>query len=342
MDRRKFMGLLGGAHLVSIERARADHKVISADPLEVVSILNSLEERYTPIADFYVRNHYRSPSVPAENTLTIEGEVEKPQRLALVDLSRVEKRGFGAVLECAGNPVSTAGLVSNGLWEGFALSDILAMARPSGSAAYLHLFGRDGYSRSVPLERAGQDALLVTSLNGQPLVRNLGAPWRILFPRWYGMDSVKWLERIVVATAPLPPKENSYLEMRNKGPGQIDVQPLPRLQVKSVIVEPAEGSVVERGRLRIRGLAWTGEGTISKVEASGDGGNQWRDAQADRAAGYEWVRWESFVQLDRRGPVELASRATDSGNHTQPDKKDPARLDGYTSNWYHRVKCVVV
>jgi len=111
------MGLLGGAQLVSIGRARADHKVISADPLEVVSILNSRVERYTPIADFYVRNHYRSPSAPAENFLTIEGEVEKPRRLALADLSRVEKRGFGAVLECAGNPVSTAGLVSNGLWE---------------------------------------------------------------------------------------------------------------------------------------------------------------------------------------------------------------------------------
>jgi len=46
--------------------------------------------------------------------------------------------------------------------------------------------------------------------------------------------------------------------------------------------------------------------------------------------------------LTQRGAVELVARAKDTKGMTQPPERDSTRLDGYTNNWYHRVRCVVV
>ena len=125
--------------------------------------------------------------------LQVEGEVEQPRRLAPADLAPLLERELGAVLECAGNGVGPRGLVSNGSWAGWPLPAVLSLARPTRATAHLHLCGGDGYARSVPMERALEGGLLVTRLNQRPLTRQHGAPWRALFPGWYGMDSVKWL-----------------------------------------------------------------------------------------------------------------------------------------------------
>jgi DMSO/TMAO reductase YedYZ molybdopterin-dependent catalytic subunit len=233
-------------------------------------------------------------------------------------------------------------LVSNGAWSGWALKDILMMARPTGAAAHLHLIGRDGYKRSVPLERALADGILATHLNSRPLTIRHGAPWRALLPGWYGMDSVKWLERIVVAAAPLPPEGGTYQQSRQTPSGELDRQPLPRVQVKSVIVDPRQGTVLRRGKVGIRGLAWTGAGRIDSVEVSADAGSTWQAAMLESGADLEWVAWKASWELTQPGPAEFVARAKDSQGQVQPADRDPARLDGYTNNWYHRVRCVVV
>jgi DMSO/TMAO reductase YedYZ molybdopterin-dependent catalytic subunit len=278
----------------------------------------------------------------AAGTLKVEGEVEKPREFASTDLAGLGERKLGAVLECAGNRVGSSGLVSNGAWSGWALKDILMMARPTGVAAHLHLFGRDGYKRTVPLERALADGILATHLNSRPLTLRHGAPWRALLPGWYGMDSVKWLERIVVAAAPLPPEGGTYQQSRQTPTGEVDRQPLPRVQVKSVIVDPRQGTVLRRGKVQIRGLAWTGAGRIDSVEVSADAGNTWQAAALDSGADLEWVAWKASWELTQPGPAEFVARAKDSRGQVQPTDRDPARLDGYTNNWYHRVRCVVV
>lgn len=341
MDRRAFIVLAAGL-AGSAKALRADHHVISSDPLEVESDLASLAGRYTTLEDFYVRNHYRAPEPAGTPVLTIEGEVAKPCRLETSDLNRLASRELGAVLECAGNPVGTRVLASNGDWSGWSFADTLGLAQPAKTASYVHLFGRDGYARSVDLERAMSDGMLATTLNGRPLGRNHGTPWRALFPGWYGMDSVKWLERIVVSTDPLPPVGTAYLEARKADNGQVALQPLPRMQVKSVIVSPVSGSVVNRGKIEVRGLAWTGEGTISGIEVSPDGGVHWNAAFRDAGGRYEWTPWRCLVDLTKAGAVELTCRATDSRGRTQPENREAARLDGYANNWYHRVRCVVV
>ncbi len=341
MRRRDFMTLVGGSFLISSTRLGAEHHVVSADPLVVDFDLNSLQDRCTPVEDFYVRNHHDVPSGTGTPRLRLDGEVEKPLELTRDDIAHLPQRELGAVLECAGNGMGVAGLVSNGLWSGCSLWDVLFLARPTPAGTYLHLLGRDGYQRSVPLERARSSAMLVTHLNGRALMRNHGAPWRALFPGWYGMDSVKWLERIVISKTPLPPIGDAYLELTRGATGEAERHALPRLQVKSVIVDPLDGAVLRQGKTDIRGLAWSGEGGISSVEVSVDRGKSWHRAHFDQTTGFEWTIWNATLDLGQRGVVEFVCRATDDRGFVQPAQRDPKRLDGYANNWYHRVKCVV-
>jgi len=341
LDRRYFMALLSSALLLP-RVLEAEHHVISVDPLEVEFDLSSLQGRYTSVEDFYIRNHFAAPSSARSSTLKIDGEVKRPCELTSADLAALREREFGAVLECAGNPVGSTGLVSNGAFSGWPLRGVLELARPTAKAEHIHFLGGDGYQRSVPLDRALADGVLVTRLNSRPLTRQHGAPWRVVFPGWYGMDSVKWLERIVAAREPLPPEGGIYQQTRQTPSGELEREPLPRLQVKSVIVDPLPGTVLKRGRVEVRGLAWSGTGGIVSVEVSADAGADWRLATLDSATDFEWTIWKASLELTQRGVVEVVARAKDAKGMIQPPERDSTRLDGYTNNWYHRVRCVVV
>src|SRR5215472_13454181 len=182
MRRREFILSTAGALLAEAGKLRADHHVLSADPLVVASDLTTLQGRYTTVEDFYVRNHFGAPVAPTSSVLSLEGELEQPQQFQSKDLESLSQTELGVVLECAGDPVTTTSLVSDGVWRGWSLGDIISKAHPKPSGTHLHLFGRDGFSRSVPKDRAMETGLLVTTLNGRPLTRNHGAPWRALFP----------------------------------------------------------------------------------------------------------------------------------------------------------------
>jgi DMSO/TMAO reductase YedYZ molybdopterin-dependent catalytic subunit len=249
----------------------------------------------------------------------------------------------GAVLECAGNRTRLASLASDGVWLGRPLGDVLALAQPKPAGTFLHLFGQDGFVRSVPIERAMEEGFLVSRLNGHPLTRNHGAPWRALFPGWYGMDSVKWLQKLVVAQAPLPITDNTYLKITAQPEGGQQIEPLPRMQVKSVITAPADGAVVERGKVEVHGLAWSGFGKVSKVALSADDGASWQAATLDDAGSdHDWALWQIALPVDQHGPVNLVARATDVNGNTQPATRDPRRLDGYAYNVCHHVRCIVI
>jgi DMSO/TMAO reductase YedYZ molybdopterin-dependent catalytic subunit len=332
LSRRKFLAACAGAVLPG---AATDPLILESDPA-------LLKGRYTAPADFYVRNHHDIPRPPVRAVVRVEGDVAKPVQLTLADLSRLERREVGAVLECAGNAVSRSGLVSSGIWNGWSMKEVLALARPTGGAAFLHLFGRDGYARSVPMDRVDAGAMLATDLGAGRLDPVHGAPWRALFPGWYGMDSVKWLERVVVARAPLADNDKEYVEMRPAESVGVVRRPLPGILVKSVILSPREAGTVERGRVEIRGLAWCGDGAIAKVEVSIDQGTHWQEAELSRGGRYEWVLWRATMELNAPGAAEIVCRAADTRGRVQPEQRDPERLDGYGQNWYHRVRVLVV
>ena len=334
--------LAGAGALFAVRPARGDHHIDSADPLVMDFDLQTLQGRYTSIEDFYIRNHFAAPVETGEESLQIQGAVKKPLKLALADLSRLHPVTMGAVLECAGSGQGPRELVSNGLWQGWRLSDVVSVANPTAEGKFLHLYGADGFARSVPLEGALAIGMIATQLDHEPLRSNHGKPWRALFPGWYGMNSVKWLERIEVSSQPLPPVGSTYLKLSATSSGQIRRAPLPPIQVKSVMTSPSSGAVLKPGALEVTGVAWSGVAPIAMVEASADGGATWLPAKLDSGTRYEWTLWRCAFTLTRRGAVEFACRATDGGGNTQPATRDANRLDGYVDNLIEHVQCLVV
>lgn len=339
MQRREFITWLLACSTLRSSRTLADHHYVSANPLIVECDLSSLKEHYVPLADFYIRNHKGMPTTTPE-ILAIDGLVGKKLRLKAQDLTRFSIRRLNAVLECAGNTPGAGG-VSNGRWEGVALSELLGVVRPMARAKHINFYGADGYSRSVAIPKIKQDGLLITKFDGYPLRREHGFPWRVFLPGWYGMDSVKWVHRIELATAPLSSNEDEYMGLTKDPAGDIVKQPLPRVLVRSIITSPTQQSVLRSGIIEVRGLAWSGTGSIRSVELSVDSGTIWSRCYFKPSDRYDWVEWRGTSDLRRRGRVELICRATDSAGNTQPANRNPDRLEGYANNEYHHVSCIV-
>lgn len=335
MLRRSFLSL------ALASAVRAQHRVVSLDPLEVETDLAAPTDAFTANEDFFVRNHWDVPEAEEPPGLRMEGLVKQPVTLTTLELSKLARRKIGAVLECAGNFLETSGLVSCGEWEGWSMREILQGAGMNSNATWVHFFGRDGFSRSVPLDRVMKSGFVATHLGGKSLEEKHGKPWRALFPGWYGMDSVKWLERIVLASGPMGNRDGSYRVTRAARSGEVSQEDLPGIQVKSLITWPTKGRTLARGLNVIRGLTWAGESGVSSVAVSADGGQRWISARVEPAAGLVWRHWQADVNFSEPGVVEVVCRATDGNGATQPARRDPARRDGYANNWWHRVRYVV-
>lgn len=336
--------MMGGA-LAASRLLRADSSVVSQNPLIAQYGLESIQGRYTPAAEFYVRNHFAIPDQSPQPQLEIAGEVERIQTLRLQDLAHLPQHRLGAVLECSGNSVGPYQLASDAVWEGWALSDVVNLAQPKSTAAYLHLYGRDGFIRSVSVRRLKGDALLATKMNHQPLPPNHGAPWRALFPGWYGMDSVKWLERIEVASSPIQPVPNEYWAAEKMPDDAIRRVALPRIQLKSVFVYPALGAVLQHGTVDARGLAWSDGSAIAAVEVSADGGKTWRLAEFEtgqNAGKYDWRFWHASLDLIETGIVELACKAIGTKGEEQSADRPRNRIDGYANNVIEKIRIMVI
>ncbi len=109
-------------------------------------------------------------------------------------------------------------------------------------------------------------------------------------------------------------------------------RPVRTMHVRSLILEPAEGTTAPPTRQVVRGVAWTGSGRVILVELSDDGGTRWRDAtMLGTPRPSTWSRWEAAWSPSRSGPATLLARATDSNGAKQPLKPVWNAL-GYANN----------
>ncbi len=330
-----------------------------AEPLNAVSPLHAISGRVTPAGLFFVRSHFAEPELSLDSwSLTIEGKVARRTVLNFSDLLESPPRKMEAVLECAGNPAS-GGAVSNGIWEGVPLAWLIEQAKPEPGATEVLLEGADAgslldgapvhaYSRLAPLARCMEEHSLVAfKLNDRFLPRRNGFPARVLLPGRYGMDSVKWLRRIVLLDADAKPAgyeggmDRLYTRLVREAGGTRAADRVTEILVKSAIAYPADGAKLWAGEYRVWGFAWAGSAAIRKVEVRLDGGAKWTPAKLEsRPERFTWVRW-SFRWKAAPGEYALLSRATDDRGREQPLARDPSRVDGYELNWCAPVRCVV-
>ena len=300
----------------------SDLMVVRSEPLCAESSLELQQDGLTPLSAFYVRNNFPVPS-PATR-LTVGGAVKRPRSLGSQNLGRLPRRRLTATLECAGNgrafmnpPVPgeqwRLGAVSTAEWEGVPLAAVLGLAEIGTDAVEVVFTGADGFARSLPIDDAlGDNVLLVDTMNGEPLSRQHGAPFRLLVAGWYGMAAVKWLDRIDVSRTPF----RGHFQVERYVVGD---RPVRAMHVRSLILDPADGAVVAPTRQVVRGVAWTGCGDVRLVELSDDDGASWRPATLlDIPRPYSWRRWEAPWSPARSGPATLLARATDSNGTQQP------------------------
>ena len=269
------------------------------NPVNVEFPFEALETFQTPTEQFYVRNHFATPTVDAKAfRLRVEGHVERPIELSLEDLRQMAAVSRPSTLECAGNgrvllvpQVDGAqwelGAVSTARWTGVPLAEVLAKAGIKPGAVEVMFEGADrgkpkekpmppgeiNYAHSIPLRKI-EDAMLAYEMNGEPLAPNHGFPLRVVVGGWYGMASVKWVQRIVV----LPEHFRGYFRSVDYAywmelAGNPVHVPIEEMSCKAQISRPAKFEVVPRDEIyEITGAAWTGDTDVVGVDVSTDNG----------------------------------------------------------------------
>ena len=299
--------------------------------------LEKLEGVITPNGLHYDRSHSGAPDIdPAKHKLLIHGLVKRPLTFSIADLSRYPMVSRICFLECAGNsatnilppepPQGSAGfvhgLVSCADWTGIPLALLLNEAGVDPAGKWLLAEGADSaaMSRSVPLEKAFDDALIALYQNGERLRPENGYPVRLLLPGWEGNMSVKWLRSIKITDGPTHTKDETskYTDPMADGRAR---QFTFEMGVKSIITRPSATMKLQTGLHEISGLAWSGAGRITRVEISVDGGARWRDAALQgQALPKSLVRFR--LPWDWNGqPAQLQSRAIDEKGNVQPTRK---------------------
>ncbi len=298
--------------------------------------IESLHGTITPSGLHFVRNHNGTPNVdPARHRLMIHGMVKRPLTFSVAALSRYPTISRTYFIECAGNsgrnltpqPAQLRagalhGLISNTEWTGIPLALLLDEAGIEAGATWLLAEGADpaGMSRSVPMEKALDDAMIVLYQNGERLRPDQGYPVRLLLPGWEGNMSVKWLRRIKVTNEPTHTRDETarYTDLLKNGKA---LQFTYEMGVKSVITQPSSTMKLDgHGYHQISGMAWSGAGRIRKVEVTTDGGATWREAglqgeHLPRSVARFSVPWDW-----RGAPALLQSRATDEKGNVQPTR----------------------
>jgi len=263
--------------------------------------------------------------------------VARPLAFSIDTLGRYPMTTRTYFLECSGNsnralapkPVqATAGAlhgnVSCSEWTGIPLRLLLEEAGLQQAATWLLAEGADSahMSRSIPLEKALDDAMVALYQNGERLRPEQGYPVRLLLPGWEGNMSVKWLRRIKVTDEPTHTKDETS-KYTDPLPGGRSLQFTFEMGVKSVIARPSATMTLPRaGFYEISGIAWSGAGRIRRVDVSTDGGATWTAAALtgeERPKSlvrfrlpWEWTGREALLQ----------SRATDEKGNVQPGRKE--------------------
>lgn len=298
----------------------------------------------TPLQDFegtlfpsdlhFERHHGGVPMVdPSRYKLMVHGLVERELVFTLDELRRFPSVSRAYFLECSGNgraayrqpvlamtPQQVDGLLGSAEWTGVPASLVLHEAGVKRGATWVLAEGGDSpkLSRSIPLEKMLDDALLVYAQNGEALRPAGGYPVRLLLPGWEGNTSVKWLRRLELIDQPNMSRDETsrYTDPLPNGTAR---QFSFVMDAKSIITRPSHPMRLRaRGWHPITGLAWSGRGRIARVDVSTDGGRRWTEAELQEPVLPKAVTRFRLMWEWTGGAAVLLSRAVDETGYVQP------------------------
>jgi len=305
----------------------------------------------TPSGVHFERHHSGMPAVdPEQHRLMVHGLVKRPLMLTMDDVMRFPSLSRIHFIECGANggmewanvavPTVqyTHGMIACSEFTGVLLSTLLdevGFDRINGK--FVLAEGADGsaLTRTIPIEFALNDAMVVYGQNGEMLRPENGYPLRLLVPGVQGVSSVKWLRRLEVGDKPWNTREESlhYIDLLPDGTHRqySGVQ-----EVKSVITTPSGGQkLVGKGYHQISGLAWSGRGKVTRVDVSIDGGRNWQTARLQEPVLTKALTRFRFDWSWDGAPALLQSRAVDETGHVQPTLNQLRAVRGVRSIYHN-------
>lgn len=298
----------------------------------------------TPADLHFERHHAGVPAIdPDRYKLLVHGMVERPTVFDLSALTRFPSVSQLYFLECSGNgllsyrgirpnltPQFIDGLTSTSEWTGVPLATLFREVGVKPGAKWFLAEGGDAavLTRSIPIEKGWDDALIAYGQNGEALRPAQGYPARLLLPGWEGNANVKWIRRIEISDRPFMTREETsrYTDPLADCTARMFSFVL---DAKSIITSPAYPVTLPgKGWWSITGLAWSGRGRITRVDVSTDGGRLWTPAELQHPVlpkchtrfRYLW-NWDG-------NETTLMSRAVDETGYVQPTLEQLQRARG--------------
>lgn len=335
---------------------RAPAGAVVSGPSYATTPLADLDGIITPSDLFFEVDHQTRATInPAEYKLLIHGMVERPTVFTLDDLKRFPRVSRIAFLECSGNGLEhlifpspdydaqlLAGLVSCAEWFGVPLTTIFREVGVKPEATWVLFEGGDAalMTHSWPMKQLWySEGMLAYGMNGEALRPTNGYPVRLFVPGTEGNANVKWLRRIEFSDQPWHSEKETgqYSDIRCVEDGQCVVNQFTfTMDAKSLITWPSGGrKLVQLGLWEIRGLAWSGRGTIERVEVSTDNGQSWHIATLDQPVlPKAFTRFRHLWNWDG-GEAMLMSRAIDSTGYVQPTREELLAWGRSQLTYYH-------
>ncbi|HKG08650.1 MAG TPA: sulfite dehydrogenase [Pedobacter sp.] len=327
------------------KRSLFEHPVRKFSETSSRSPLQDFYGTITPSDLHYERHHAGVPVIdPQKYELLIHGMVDRPMKFTLADLKRFPSVTKIRFLECAGNfrggkeeltPQEILGLTSQSEWTGVMLSTLFREVGVDAKASWFLAEGSDAaiMTRSVPVSKGWDDAMIAYAQNGEAMRPEQGYPARLFLPGWEGNMNIKWIRRIEISDEPYMTREETS---KYTYPVKDKIRMFSfEMDARSIITFPSYPQSIARGWIEIRGIAWSGRGKIVKVEVSTDAGKTWQAAKlqgpvlskAHTAFRHLW-QWNGQ-------PTEIMSRAIDETGYIQPSLKQLAEARGTAIGGYH-------
>ena len=306
--------------------------VKSAQPAQIFHTKGVMPAEITPNDQFYVvsKNIFDVKLNAAKWKLDVGGLVDTDLRFNLDELTELPAVEQFTTLICISNEVG-GDLVSNARWRGVRLSHILEAAGLKKEVIEISFRAADGYSESIPLERAMRDEVLVAyEMNGEPLNSKHGAPARLLVPGLYGLKSVKWLTRIVAEDHDF----QGYWQVRD-WTDDATIHAMSRIDVP---VDQADLSTLQD--IDLGGITFAGLKGVDNVTVSVDGGATWQKAHLKRPlSSFAWQLWTWQWQDPPVGEATIVVHATDGDGNVQTAQLQRPFPEGATG--YHSIRVEV-
>ncbi len=262
--------------------------------------------------------------------LQITGAVENPRTYGFDDLASMPSVTQATTLMCISNGVGDS-LISNAVWKGVRLRDLIAASVPRPGVVEVVLHGADAYTDTFEFSKALEPTTLAAyAMNDVPIPDRHGFPVRMIVPGKFGEKNVKWVTRVELVTEEV----KGFYEQQGWGPDF-------NIPIRTGFYAPSFSDPLRVGAtVTLRGWAFAPTEGVARVEISLDGGRSWQRAQIDDpGTPISWTFWSYAWRPTSAGSFQLIARAVDTRGEMQSARGTSIVPSG--ARGYHRVTATV-